>query len=155
MEKSYLSLVDKHFSRLGVYQKLFMDKILEFEGLDAALYPCVGPLVMDPAVLKQNYNFPFRTTQAYRWFVAVNGEELVGFIPVERRKSGWIMNNYYIKGRDETVLEALLQRIMAVAAEEKRTLAAISFLEDRDVFRRLGFEEVNVWKRYVKMVKNG
>ena len=76
-----------------------MDKILEFEGLDAALYPCVGPLVMDPAVLKQNYNFPFRTTQAYRWFVAVNGEE--------------------------------------------------------DVFRRLGFEEVNVWKRYVKMVKNG
>ena len=65
------------------------------------------------------------------------------------------MNNYYIKGRDETVLEALLQRIMAVAAEEKRTLTAISFLEDRDVFRRLGFEEVNVWKRYVKMVKNG
>ena len=83
MKKSYLSLVDM----------LFMDKILEFEGLDAALYPCVGPLVMDPAVLKQNYNFPFRTTQAYRWFVAVNGEEVVGFIPVERRKSGWIMNN--------------------------------------------------------------
>lgn len=132
-----------------------MDKILEFEGLDTALYSCVGPLVMDPAVLKQNYNFPFRTTLAYRWFVAMNEEEVIGFIPVERRKSGWIMNNYYIKGHDETVLIALLQRIMTVASEDKHTLVAVSFLEDRDVFRKLGFEEVNVWKRYVKMVKNG
>lgn len=132
-----------------------MDKILEFEGLDAALYSCVGPLVMNPAVLKQNYNFPFRTTRDYRWFVAVDEEEVVGFIPVERRKSGWVMNNYYIKGHDETVLMTLLQRIMAVAAEEKHTLVAVSFLEDRDVFRKLEFEETNVWTRYVKLVKSG
>ncbi|WP_298073119.1 hypothetical protein [uncultured Bacteroides sp.] len=132
-----------------------MNKILEFEGLDAALYPCVGPLVMNPAVLKQNYNFPFRTTQAFRWFVAVDDDEVVvGFIPVERRRSGWIINNYYIKERDNTVLVALLQRIIDVASEEKHTLVSISFLEDRDVFREQGFEEVNVWKRYVKMIKN-
>ncbi len=133
-----------------------MSKILEFEGLDTALYPWVGPLVMNPVVLKQNYNFPFRTTQNFRWFVAVDDDEVVvGFIPVERRKSGWVINNYYVKGHDDTVLVALLQRVMAVASEEKNMLVAVSFLEDRDVFREQGFEEVNVWKRYVKMIKNG
>ena len=51
-----------------------MDEIMEFEGLDPALYQWVGPLVMNPAVLKQNYNFPFRTTQAFRWYVAIEKE---------------------------------------------------------------------------------
>lgn len=131
-----------------------MNKIMEFEGLDPALYQWVGPLVMNPAVLKQNYNFPFRTTQDFRWYVVVEEEEVLGFIPVERRKSGWIINNYYIKGQDASLLSALLERVISVASEERQTLTAVSFLKDRDVYREHGFEEVNLWKRYVKMVKS-
>ena len=130
-----------------------MNKIMEFEGLDPALYQWVGPLVMTPAVLKQNYNFPFRTTQDFRWYVAVEEEEVTGFVPVERRKGGWIINNYYIKGQDESLLSVLLERIIAVASEERKLLTAVCFLQDKDVYREHGFEEVNLWKRYVKMVK--
>ena len=130
-----------------------MDEIMEFEGLDPALYQWVGPLVMNPAVLKQNYNFPFRTTQAFRWYVAIEKEEVIGFVPVERRKGGWVINNYYIKGQDAALLSILLDRIVSVASEERKMLTAICFLKDRDVYRGHGFEEVNLWKRYVKMEK--
>lgn len=131
-----------------------MDEIMEFEGLDPVLYQWVGPLVMNPAVLKQNYNFPFRTTQNFHWYVAVENEEVIGFVPVERRKGGWVINNYYIKGQDASLLSALLDRIVAVATEERVTLTAISFLKDKEVYLEHGFEEVNLWTRYVKMVKN-
>lgn len=130
-----------------------MNEIMEFEGLDPALFQWVGPLIMNPAVLKQNYNFPFRTTQNFRWYVAVEEGEVIGFVPVERRKSGWVINNYYIKGEDMSLLSALLERIISVASEERQPLTAICFLRDQEVYREYGFEEVNLWKRYVKMVK--
>ena len=131
-----------------------MNEIMEFEGLDPALFQRVGPLVMNPAVLKQNYNFPFRTTHNFRWSVAVEEGEVTGFIPVERRKNGWVINNYYMKGQDAALLSVLLDRIISVASEEQQSLTAVCFLKDRDVYREHGFEEVNLWKRYVKMVKS-
>ena len=34
---------------------------MRLNGVDARLYPLVGPLVMNPAILRQNNNYPFKT----------------------------------------------------------------------------------------------
>ena len=36
-------------------------------GVDARLYPLVGPLVMSPASLGQNSKYPYRTYSRYEW----------------------------------------------------------------------------------------
>ena len=64
-----------------------MTQIIELQGTEKRLYQLVAPLVMNPEVLKQNYNYPFRTSESFVWFVAVDGKEVVGFIPLEY-KSG-------------------------------------------------------------------
>lgn len=131
-----------------------MDKLIELEGLAPELYPWVGPLVMNAEVLKQNYNFPFRTAENFRWYLSVAGNGVNGFLPVEHRKKEWLINNYYVRDHNPVVLQDLLQCVVRAAVAEGRMLAAVVFLEDRDVFAEAGFEEVRRWTRYVRMVKN-
>ena len=64
-----------------------MTQIIELQGTEKRLYQLVAPLVMNPEVLKQNYNYPFRTSESFVWFVAVDGKEVVGFIPLEAGSS--------------------------------------------------------------------
>ena len=131
-----------------------MMEIVQLGGTDKKLYQLVAPLVMNPKVLKQNYNFPFRTAENFRWYLSVTGNGVNGFLPVEHRKKEWLINNYYVRDHNPVVLQDLLQRVVRAAADEGRMLAAVVLLEDRDVFAEAGFEEVRRWTRYVRMVKN-
>lgn len=129
-----------------------MVQVIQLKGVEQRLYRLVAPLVMDAKVLKQNYNFPFRTSEKFDWFVALEDNKVVGFMPVEHKRSEDVINNYYVEGKKEDVLVMLLEKAVE-ATEENRTLSAISFLEDRDVFARMGFSEEKLWTRYVKMSK--
>ena len=113
------------------------------------LYPEAGMR----EVLKQNYNYPFRTSEEYEWFVALDNKHVVGFVPVEHKKYECVINNYYIKERNVDTLKLLLEKVLEKQGEES-SLTAVSFVEDRDVFSELGFWEDKVWTRYVKMKKN-
>ena len=108
---------------------------------------------MNPEILKQNYNYPFRTSEDFVWFVAVDKKKVIGFIPVEEKKKEYVINNYYIKERNVDTLKLLLEKVLEKQGEES-SLTAVSFVEDRDVFSELGFLEDKVWTRYVKMKKN-
>ena len=77
-----------------------MTQIIELQGTEKRLYQLVAPLVMNPEVLKQNYNYPFRTSESFVWFVAVDGKEVVGFIPLEYKKREAVINNYYIRNNN-------------------------------------------------------
>ena len=111
-----------------------MIQIKRLHGTEEELYRLVAPLVMDPVVLKQNYNFLFRTS-----------------VPLECKRTECVINNYYVKGKDATVLEVLLTSV--VDAFKDRVLAAVAFKEDVDMFRRQGFLEEKAWTRYVRMKK--
>ena len=143
-----------------------MIQIVQLHGTDKKLYELVAPLVMSPEVLKQNYNYPFRTSEEYEWFVALDNKHVVGFVPVEHKKYECVINNYYIKERNVDTLKLLLEKVLEkqlvkefkqIYLEkqgEESSLTAVSFVEDRDVFSELGFLEDKVWTRYVKMKKN-
>ncbi len=67
-----------------------MIQIIQLKGTDRRLYELVAPLVMNPDVLKQNYNYPFRTSEDFVWFVAVEKRKVIGFIPVEEKKKEYL-----------------------------------------------------------------
>ena len=56
-----------------------MVQIIQLQGTDKRLYELVAPLVMNPEILKQNYNYPFRTSEDFVWFVAVDKKKVIGF----------------------------------------------------------------------------
>lgn len=48
-------------------------EIIRLEGTDRKLYEWVAPLVMNPAILRQNNNYPFKTSHRHVWYLAVEG----------------------------------------------------------------------------------
>ncbi len=88
-----------------------MVQIIQLKGTDnRRLYELfVAPLVMNPEILKQNYNYPFRTSEDFVWFVAVDKRKVIGFIPVEEKKKECIINNYYIESNNEEHAEIVIR----------------------------------------------
>ena len=129
-----------------------MTQIIELQGTEKRLYQLVAPLVMNPEVLKQNYNYPFRTSESFVWFVAVDGKEVVGFIPLEYKKREAVINNYYMRNNNAEVLKALLEKVIAKMDKDKY-LSSVTFVEHQEIFKELGFSVEKEWKRYVKMNK--
>lgn len=42
---------------------------------------------MDPDVIRANNNYPFKTSEDFVWYIAIDNRDVIGFIPVEQ-KSG-------------------------------------------------------------------
>lgn len=128
-----------------------MIAIKQIGGTDPELYRQVCHLVMNPEVLRQNNNYPFKTTLHFVWFLAFDNNEVVGFLPVERRDGGKaVINNYYILNESAEILKAML-----VAAQQalgsQYILEAVAQIRDQEVFSRQGFGITKVWKKYLKM----
>ena len=130
-----------------------MVQIIQLQGTDKRLYELVAPLVMNPEILKQNYNYPFRTSEDFVWFVAVDKEKVIGFIPVEEKKKEYVINNYYIESNNEDTLKLLLEKVISETNTSKE-LTSVTFMEHSSLFKDLGFSEEKIWTRYVKMKKD-
>ena len=130
-----------------------MVQIIQLQGTDKRLYELVAPLVMNPEILKQNYNYPFRTSEDFVWFVAVDKKKVIGFIPVEEKKKEYVINNYYIESNNEDTLKLLLEKVISETNTSKE-LTSVTFLEHSSLFKDLGFSEEKIWTRYVKMKKD-
>ena len=130
-----------------------MVQIILLQGTDKRLYELVAPLVMNPEILKQNYNYPFRTSEDFVWFVAVDKKKVIGFIPVEEKKKEYVINNYYIESNNEDTLKLLLEKVISETNTSKE-LTSVTFMEHSSLFKDLGFSEEKIWTRYVKMKKD-
>ena len=86
--------------------------ILKLQGLDGRLFDLVTPLVMNPAVLRQNNNYPFKTTRNHVWYIAMDEQRVLGFMPVKMTLTNNCIDNYYISGDNSSVIEMLLDRII-------------------------------------------
>ncbi len=126
--------------------------ITQLDGTEKRLYSLIGPLVMDPEVLKKNYNYPFKTSQNYEWLVATDVKKVIGFMPVEKRSMHYIINNYYVPENREDVLESLLAKAVGLFSSHV-PLVAVAFTEHEKLFLNYGFVVEKRWKLYVKMRK--
>lgn len=129
-----------------------MIQTLQIQGTENKLYEMVAPLVMNPKVLRANNNYPFKTSERYVWFIALDGDSIVGFIPVEQRPSGSIINNYYVVEDNEEVLHLLIAAVIE-AVDGQSPLFAVVLQKHLPVFQKCGFVIEKVWKRYIKMQK--
>lgn len=130
-----------------------MVQVIQLEGTDKRLYELVAPLVMNPEVLKQNYNYPFRTSENFVWFIAVDKNKVIGFMPVEHKELECIINNYFIKDDNTNTLQTLLTNVIS-AIDGDKILTSVTFIKHCSIFKELGFSEDKVWTRYVKMKKD-
>lgn len=125
-------------------------EIIELDGEDQHLYHLVSHLIMNPQILNYNLNFPFRTSPHYRWFVALENGDTVGFIPVKLSDGKAVINNYYIADDDNGIFKALLREVIRVLSADYE-VESVTQTRHQRAFELSGFSVVHYWKRYVKM----
>lgn len=132
-----------------------MTQIIRLDGIDKKLYPLIGPLVMNPEVLHFNNNYPFKTGEQYKWYIAVSQKEVLGFIPVEYRKQEWIINNYYAcPDKENEILSILVEAVIKEWEQESSiSLSAVVQTRHLTIFTEENFKITKNWKIYCKMKK--
>ena len=130
-----------------------MIQTIQVQGTEKRLYQLIAPLVMNPDVLSANNNYPFKTTEQYVWFIAIDKKSVVGFMPVEHRRSGCVINNYYVSCDNRETLSLLISSVLEAIGKEVR-LFAVVMVNHQAVFEEHGFIMEKAWKRYVKMQKD-
>jgi hypothetical protein len=122
--------------------------IQKISGDSKELFPLVGPLVMNAEVLKANNGYPFKTSHRHLWYVAKDEQtkEVVGFMPMEIRKTYGLINNYYVKEDNEEVMLTLLR-----ALDPAQNYEAAVLLRHYRIFEKAGFKQRLSMVKYVKM----
>ena len=128
-------------------------EIRRLDGTDRKLYELVAPLVMDPLILKQNNNYPFKTSSRHIWYIAFEGDDIIGFMPVKSSSSSLCIDNYYIKDDREDTISAILYRIEEDTAPSS-LLTALVHKRHVAAFTKNCFRTWIEWKNYEKMDYN-
>ncbi len=124
--------------------------IEKLSGTDERMYALIAPLVMSLPIIRQNNNYPFKTSRKHVWFVAIEEGEVIGFMPVERMLKEARIDNYYAAGDDPELLTALIDLAKREFVEEC-PVYAIAHMRHAHLFRACGFSDVKEWRLYVKL----
>ena len=126
--------------------------IIKLQGTDKKLYELIAPLVLNPAVLRQNNNYPFKTGPKYTWYIAIEKEQIVGFIPIKQTSvSSLMINNYYIKGDNLTILDKILSEILANINSDIELWATVHKRHVQS-YKLKDFRTHIEWKNYERML---
>ena len=117
--------------------------IIKLQGTDKKLYELIAPLVLNPAVLRQNNNYPFKTGPKYTWYIAIEKEQT--------SVSSLMINNYYIKGDNLTILDKLLSEILANINSDIELWATVHKRHVQS-YKLKDFRTHIEWKNYERML---
>lgn len=127
--------------------------IIRLEGTDSKLYALIAPLAMNPAILRQNNNYPFKTSGRYKWYIAMSDGRVTGFMPLKKNGAQLLIDNYYISGDDSSIIDTLLGAITGDIPPDS-SLEALVHKRHADDFRRNRFLTGKEWTNYEKMHYN-
>lgn len=125
-------------------------KIMTLQGTDKLLYELIAPLVMNPAILRQNNNYPFKTSRSHVWYIAFHETAVVGFMPVKKGHLYYSIDNYFVSGDDPSVLSELLEEVIKDFSSQA-SLMAVVHKRHVKVFSQKKFQTCVEWKNYDKM----
>ena len=125
-------------------------EIIKLDGEDQRLYYLVAHLIMREKVLEYNLNYPYKTSPEYKWFIAMDETNTLGFIPVKLKEEKAIINNYYVADDDKEVFSRLLKKVIQELLPDFE-IESVTQIRHIPYFEQNGFSITLYWKRYAKM----
>ncbi|KAA6348490.1 hypothetical protein EZS27_004090 [termite gut metagenome] len=126
------------------------------QGTEKRMYELVAPIAMNwEIVTSQNDGAAFKTSDKHVWFVAVENDSCIGFIPAQKKANNTVfINNYYIKDGDKKVLTALLKETEKYFKKESyQSIIAVVLKRDYVVVEKLKYEIKEVFVKCTHFTK--
>ncbi|WP_373248008.1 hypothetical protein [Bacteroides thetaiotaomicron] len=125
------------------------------EGVSPELYLAVGRLVLSPRFLRENNNYPYKSSRMFIWHVLYSKGKVVAFMPVEKKlDSGYKIDNYYAtsdRERGNQLLKLLKSVVREMGDETSPSLRATVQKRDAGIFKYMNFITIRETKLYVMM----
>lgn len=129
-------------------------KVRIFEGKSPELYLAVGRLILSPACLRENNNYPYKSSRMFTWHVLYQEENVVAFMPVEKKiDGGYKIDNYYAtpdRERGNQLLK-LLKSVIKETGDETSPVRATVQKRDAGIFKYMNFITIRETKLYAMM----
>lgn len=129
-------------------------KIRILEGKSPELYLAVGCFVLSPACLRENNNYFYKSSRMFTWHVLYHEDQVVAFMPVERKlDGGYKIDNYYAtpdRERGNQLLK-LLKNVIKERSDETFPLRATVQKRDAGIFKYMNFVTIRETKLYAMM----
>ena len=124
--------------------------IIRLNGEDKKLYELVAPLIMNPAIIKLNNNYPYKTEKDYIWYIATDADKVEGFMPLKPTLAGYHIDNYYINDNKQETIAQLIETILEEHSNSNKITALVKKHHVKE-FKKLGFSTWLELKLYTKM----
>lgn len=124
------------------------------DGLSPELYMAVGRLVLSPACLRENNNYPYKSTHKFTWHLLYCEGKVVAFMPLERKDGNtYKVDNYYAPSGKErgNLLVKLVKSVVRGVGKDTVQLQATVQKRDAGIFKYLEFIPIRETRRYVMM----
>lgn len=148
--KEFFGVFGKTVIFVYAFNKTFYMLIVKLGGTDKQLYELVAPLVMNPAIIRQNNNYPYKTSRNHIWYLASEQGLVLDFIPVKTGDNGALIDNYWFRGDDMQVADALLESVTGDFGDAG-LLSALVHKRHVETFGTHGFVTTKIWSKYDKM----
>lgn len=129
-------------------------KVRIFGGKSPELYLAVGCFILSPACLRENNNYPYKSSRMFIWHVLYHEEKVVAFMPVERKLDGsYKLDNYYAtpdRERGNQLLK-LLKSVIKETGDATLPLRATVQKRDAGIFKYMNFITIRETKLYAMM----
>lgn len=129
-------------------------KVRIFEGKSPELYLAVGHFVLSPACLRENNNYPYKSSRMFTWHVLYHEDQVVAFMPVERKlDGGYKIDNYYAtpdRERGNQLLK-LLKSVIKETGDGTSPLRATVQKRDAGIFKYMNFITIRETRLYAMM----
>lgn len=123
-------------------------EFINLHGTDDRLFSLVARLVMDPEVLRQNNNYPFKTSPQYTWHLCIENGSVIGFLPAKEKGDSIYIDNYYIRDDNHDVLDGLIAHVLE---STDKPVTALCHKRHTETFASHGFTTCLVFAKYNKM----
>ena len=147
-------IIDILFAFIFANKYKFMEfKVQILNGRCEELYVAVGELVLSAVCLRENNNYPYKSSRKFRWHLLYHGGKVVAFMPMERKDEAVCkIDNYYATSGKERNSH-LLKLLKSIITEENGLSVLRATVQQRDVgiFKYMDFIPVRETWRYVMM----
>lgn len=134
-------------------------KIATYKGDDTFIYQNLGRFSMDRSVIRAFKGYPLLTSENHTWFIALAGDDIVGFAAVEILKNNntaIFMNDYTLPDyRKKGIHAKLIKKRLAFVKKAKVKMATADCTKSCiKQYTKQGFSIIKEFTQWTKVEKS-
>src|SRR5690606_34498153 len=126
-----------------ICEEVYAMEIRQYKHGEGDFWQRMGPFLASAAV-RRELGAPITSDETTTWWLALDGEQTLGFVAARRRAGGWEFRHDYVvlEAREQGVYRALFQARLESCAQTGGTVRATVNERSLPLYLQFGFQSI-------------